>query len=153
MEIIIAWRRLENIFLSCNKYRKSLWDEAKANLEACWVTLAFVAWAKNLTLSLGLEAKGIGEDAIWGLMGLEIVIARLGVIAEPEWVNTVSQTSFSWYLHNQWTDFHKLSCTGKPWIRAICTYVGCTKATTNNWDIRPSVTVKVLLTNIQWMAR
>ena len=26
----------------------------------------------------------------------------------------VSQTSFSLYLHNQWTDFHKLSCAGKP---------------------------------------
>ena len=25
----------------------------------------------------------------------------------------VSQTSFSLYLHNQWTDFYKLSCTGK----------------------------------------
>ena len=56
----------------------------------------------------------------------------------------MSQTSFSLYLHNQWTDFHKLSCTGKPQIRAICTYVGCTKATTNDWDIRPSVAVKAL---------
>ena len=27
---------------------------------------------------------------------------------------------------------HKLSCTVKPQIRAICTYVGCTKVTTNN---------------------
>ena len=26
----------------------------------------------------------------------------------------LSQTSFSLYLHNQWTDFHKLSCAGKP---------------------------------------
>jgi len=42
------------------------------------------------------------------------------------------QTSFSLYLYNQWTDFYKLSCTGKPLIKAICTYVGCTKATTNN---------------------
>ena len=32
-------------------------------------------------------------------------------------------------------------------------YVECTKVTTNNWDIRPSVTVKVLLTNISWIAR
>jgi len=30
--------------------------------------------------------------------------------------------------------------------------MGCTKATTNNWDIRPLVTVKVLLANISWMA-
>ena len=28
-----------------------------------------------------------------------------------------------------------------------------TKATTNNQDIRPSVTVKVLLANISWTAR
>ena len=44
----------------------------------------------------------------------------------------VSQTSFSLYLYNQWTDFHKLSCTVKPQIRDICTYVECTKVTTNN---------------------
>jgi len=44
----------------------------------------------------------------------------------------LSQTSFSLYLHNQWTDFHKPSCAGKPQIRAICTYVGCTKAATND---------------------
>ena len=43
----------------------------------------------------------------------------------------MSQTSFSLYLHNQWTDFHKLSCAGKPQMRAIRTYAGCTKATTN----------------------
>ena len=33
-------------------------------------------------------------------------------------------------------------------MRAICTYVGCTKAITNDWDIRPSVAVKALSTNI-----
>ena len=38
-------------------------------------------------------------------------------------------------------------------MKAICTYIGCTKVTTNNWDIRPSVTVKALLANILWMAR
>jgi len=36
-------------------------------------------------------------------------------------------------------------------MRTICTYVECTKVTANNWDIRPSVTVKVLLANISWM--
>ena len=41
----------------------------------------------------------------------------------------------------------------KAQIRAICTYMGCTKAITKNWDIRPSVTVKALLANISWMAR
>ena len=65
----------------------------------------------------------------------------------------MSQTSFSLYLHNQWTDFHKLSCTGKPQIRAICTYMGYTKATANNQDIRPLVAVKALSANISWMAR
>ena len=64
----------------------------------------------------------------------------------------MSQTSFSLYLHNQWTDFHKLSCAGKPQIRVICTYVGGTKAATNDWDIRPSVAVKALSANISWMA-
>ena len=37
-------------------------------------------------------------------------------------------------------------------MRAICTYVRCTKATTNNWDIRSSVTVKSLFANISWTA-
>ena len=38
-------------------------------------------------------------------------------------------------------------------MRAICTYVGCTKVTTNNWDIRSSVTGKALFANISWTAR
>ena len=42
------------------------------------------------------------------------------------------QASFSLYLHNQWTNFHKLSYAEKPQVRAIHTYVGCTKATTND---------------------
>ena len=58
------------------------------------------------------------------------------------------QTSFSLYLHNQWTDFHKITYAIKPQMRAICTYAGCTKATTNNQDIRSSVTVKSLFANI-----
>ena len=44
----------------------------------------------------------------------------------------LSQTSFSLYLHNQWTDFHKLSCAGKPKMRAIRICAGCTKVTTND---------------------
>jgi len=36
---------------------------------------------------------------------------------------------------------------------AICTYMGYIEVTTNNQDIRPLVTVKVLLANILWMAR
>ena len=38
-------------------------------------------------------------------------------------------------------------------MRAICTYAGCTKVTTNDWDIRPSVAVKALFANISWTAR
>jgi len=64
----------------------------------------------------------------------------------------LSQTSFSLYLHNQWTYFHKISCTGKPQMRAICTYAGCTNSTTNNRDIRLSVAVKASSANISWMA-
>ena len=30
--------------------------------------------------------------------------------------------------------------------------MGCTKVTTNDWDIRPSVVVKALSANISWMA-
>jgi len=38
-------------------------------------------------------------------------------------------------------------------MRAICTYVGCTKVTMNNRDIRPSVAVKALFANISWIAK
>jgi len=64
----------------------------------------------------------------------------------------LSQTSFSLYLHNQWTYFHKLSYAGKPQMRDICTYMGYTKATTNDWDIRLSVAVKAFSANISGMA-
>ena len=64
----------------------------------------------------------------------------------------MSQTSFSLYLHNQWTDFHKLSYTRKPQMKAIHICVGCAKVTTNNWDIRPSVAVKASSANISWTA-
>jgi len=37
-------------------------------------------------------------------------------------------------------------------MRAIRTYVGCTKVTTNDWDIRPSVAVKASSANISWTA-
>ena len=37
-------------------------------------------------------------------------------------------------------------------MRAIHTYVGCIRVTTNDWDIRPSVTVKALSANILWTA-
>ena len=56
----------------------------------------------------------------------------------------LSQTSFNLYLHNQWTDFHKPSCTWMLQMRAICTYTGCTKVTIDYWDIRPSVTTSFI---------
>jgi len=62
------------------------------------------------------------------------------------------QTSFSLYLHNQWTDFHKPSCARKSQMGAIYIYMGGTRATTNDWDIRPSVAVKALSANISWTA-
>ena len=37
-------------------------------------------------------------------------------------------------------------------MRDICTYVEYTKATTNDWDIRPSVAIKALSANISWTA-
>jgi len=41
--------------------------------------------------------------------------------------------------------FHNLSCTRKPQMRVICTYVEYTKATTNNKDIRLSVTISFVV--------
>ena len=38
-------------------------------------------------------------------------------------------------------------------MKAIHTYAECTKATTNDWDIRPSVAVKALSANISWIAK
>ena len=38
-------------------------------------------------------------------------------------------------------------------MKAICTYVGYTKVTTNNQDIRSLVTIKAVFANISWMAR
>ena len=38
-------------------------------------------------------------------------------------------------------------------MRAICAYVGDTKVTTNDWDIRPSVAVKASSANISWTAK
>jgi len=35
---------------------------------------------------------------------------------------------------------------------AICIYVGYTKVATKNWDIRPSVAIKVSLAIISWTA-
>jgi len=44
--------------------------------------LAFATCTNYLTLSLYLEVKRTGEDIIWGLIVLEVVIARLDITAE-----------------------------------------------------------------------
>ena len=36
-------------------------------------------------------------------------------------------------------------------MRAICTYIECTKVTTNNWDIMSLVNIKYLFANILWI--
>ena len=38
-------------------------------------------------------------------------------------------------------------------MKAIHTYMGGIKATTNDWDIRPLVAVKALSANILWTAK
>ena len=38
-------------------------------------------------------------------------------------------------------------------MRAICICVECTKVTTNDWDIRPSIAVKALSANISRTAK
>ena len=66
----------------------------------------------------------------------------------------VTVTNFIQLISPQPVDqFSQISCTEKSQMRAICTYVGCTKATTNNWDIRLSVAVKASSANISWTAK
>ena len=64
MEMIIAWGRFGNIFLSYNKHRKFSWNKIGVNFEPYWVILAFVAWTNNLILGLDLKTKGTEEGAI-----------------------------------------------------------------------------------------
>ena len=100
----------------------------------------------------GTSVEGLARlfrDNVWKLHGLlESVVSdrgpqfaaeltkelnqMLGIKTKLSTAFHLSQISFSLYLHNQWTDFHKLSCAGKPQMRAIRTYAGCTKATTND---------------------
>ena len=91
---------LENTSLSYNKCKKFSWDKIGEHLEACWVMLDFVVWANDLTLDLGLEAKRIGEGTIWGLMVLDIFIARLSVTAELGWVVSALQREEVYKMSN-----------------------------------------------------
>ena len=88
---------------------------------------------------------------------LQILSFNIGTVVDNIFFTVVDINYVTNFIQlvslQQWTYFHKLSCTGKPQMRAICTYVGCTKATTNNWDIRSSVTVKALFANISWKAK
>ena len=65
-----------------------------------------------------------------------------------------SVTNFIQLVSPQLVDwFHKPSCAGKPQMRAICIYIGYTKVITSNQDIRPLVTVKVLLAIISGITK
>ena len=114
-----------------------------------------------MPLPLLSKMRGLVLLWIWGIDNVVVVWIIVSVMVfiwtsyvwRGFWLHPLLlQTSFSLYLHNQWTNFHKLSCTGKPQMRAIRTYVGGTKATTNNWDIRISVAVKASSANISWTA-
>ena len=63
IEIIVAWERLGKASLSWSSHRKSLWDEARANLGP--EMFAFAIWANDLVLGLGLEAKGTSGGPFW----------------------------------------------------------------------------------------
>ena len=76
--------------------------------------------SKNIKDSLNFIAKYISNNQVNSLKTNDLEDFH------------VSQTSFSLYLHNQWSNIHKLSSAGKLQMRAICTYAGCIKATTNN---------------------
>ena len=150
--MIIAWKRLENAFLSYNKYKKSLWDKVETNLEACWEMLTFVIWTNDLILGLGLKAKKIRGDNTQDLIVSKVITVRLDIIAklwqdiasfETRQVVTILERESIWEISNILLLKSKKnieSCTGKPQMRAICIYIGCTKVTTDYWDIRPSVT-------------
>ena len=64
------------------------------------------------------------------------IVTNFIQLVSPQPVNRFSQTKLRW----------------KAQMRAIHTYVGCTKATTNDWDIRTSVAVKASSANISWTA-
>ena len=74
IEIMVTWGRLRKASLSWSNHKKFLWDEAGANLGVCWaILLALAAWANDLALGLGLEAKGTGGSPFWGWAGLEVI--------------------------------------------------------------------------------
>jgi len=56
--------------------------------------LAFVFWVNDLTLGLGLEAKKIERGAIWNLIVLGIIIAKLNITAKLGWVITSFETKW-----------------------------------------------------------
>ena len=60
---------------------------------------------------------------------------------------------YDWRIHGNCHKLHSacIFTTSGP-IFTNCTYTGCTKVTTNNRDIRLSVTIKSLFANISWTA-
>ena len=142
-------------FVAPTKFMMVLWLVRSITLYAFWA------------LNLARESQMTPFPTVFTLRDTRVRVSHSNYCNKPSDIETsiykafslstvlsiLSQTSFSLYLHNQWTDFHKLSCTGRPQMRAICTYMGCTKVTTSDWDIRPSVAVKASSANISWTAK
>ena len=122
-----------------------------------WLDLIFMDLRIFLQVPLPIKVVLPKQTWIWvhlivpsAIRAFEGIRARFTFFSfKARWV---LQTSFSLYLHNQWTNFHKLSYAGKLQMRAIHIYMEYTKATTNNWDIRLSVAIKALSANISWTA-
>ena len=81
----------------------------------------FKIWTDHKNLEYFMKAQKLNQrQARWALylsrfdFTLKHVAGSKMGKADRLSRRVVSQTSFSLYLHNQWTDFHKLSCAGKP---------------------------------------
>ena len=118
---------------------RPLYDMIKKNQKQKWTerqekifrklkerfTKELVLAALDLDKKMRIEVD-VSDYAIGGVSSMKCEDRKQRPVA------FLSQTSFSLYLHNQQTDFHKLSYAGKPQMRAIHTYMGGTKATTND---------------------
>ena len=72
------------------------------------------------------------------------LVYKIDNLVVTNFIQLVSPQPVDWFLQ------YKLHW--KAQMRAILIYVGCTKVTTNDWNIRPSVAIKALSANISWMA-
>ena len=127
------------------------------NTVGSWfITFLFNTWRTGIVWTLFLKVDLLMISAGIETGNVELPLYKVLLTSSFTWwggifgslISTMLQTSFSLYLHNQWTVFYKLSWSGKLQMRAICIYMEYTKVTTNNQDIRLSVTVKSLFANI-----